>query len=231
MKKVTYKSAIPIYIAAAVWLLAGIIFPKLLLTIPGLLVVAVLSGAAWFLSGKLFPGRTVEVREEISTGDAQLDKSIAEARDRLENLRKANDAIDDPGISKALDRMTKAGEQTFRELGRDPKKYSLVRRFMSYYLPTSEKLMEQYQVLMKTDTRGENIQSSMERVENSMEIIAGAFENCADKLFADSEMDIDTDIQVLKTMLSGDDLIKDSAPAAPAADDAGQGIKLTLGGK
>ena len=234
MKKVTYKSAIPIYIAAAVWLVMGLIFPKFLLGVGGLIVTAVLSAAAWFGSKRFFPDRVEEVREEITTGDKQLDQNIAQARDRLEKLRQANAAIDHPEISRNLDRMTVAGEQIFKELGRDPRKYSMVRRFMSYYLPTSEKLMEQYQLLMNTDTKGEKIQSSMKQVESSLGMIADAFEKCADNLFADSEMDIDTDIQVMKTMLSGDELITDETNAAfkgVAQPGESEGIKLTLGGK
>ena len=231
MKKVHIQSAMPIFIAAAVWLLLGLIAPKFLLGIVGLLVTAALSALAWFFSRKLFPGRDVEVEEKVTTGDAQLDKEIEEGRKRLENLRKANAAIENPEITRNLDRMTVAGEQIFRELGRAPKKASLVRRFMSYYLPTSEKLMEQYQVLMSAGTKGENIQSAMTRVENSTGIIADAFEKCADNIFASEELDIDSDIQVLKTLMAGDAMTNDtvSSPFKASGDDT-PGKGLTLGG-
>ncbi len=246
MKKVHIKSAIPIYLAAALWLLVGLIAPKLLLKLPGLLVTAALSVAAYFVGSKLFPGR--EVEEQITTGDAAVDREIAVARERLENLRRANEAIPDPEITGNLDRMYKAGAQIFKELGRDPKKVALVRRFMNYYLPTSEKLMEQYQVLMNVDTKGENITSAMGTIERSLGFAANAFEKCADNLYKDDEMDIDAEIKVMQTMLTGDNLIKtemnsiretsgqaaaQAAPAAPAEDDTPatkEGIKLTLGG-
>ena len=247
MKKVHIKSAIPIYFAAALWLLVGLIFPKALLKLPGLLIVAALSVAAYFVGTKLFPGR--EVEEEITTGDAAVDREIAVARERLENLRKANEAIPDPQITSNLDRMVKAGGQIFKELGRDPKKVALVRRFMNYYLPTSEKLMEQYQVLMNAETKGENITSAMSTIERSLGFAANAFEKCADNLYKDDEMDIDAEIKVMQTMLSGDNLIKtdmnsirdvesrpapeaQAAPAAPAEEEktTKEGIKLTLGG-
>lgn len=247
MKKVHIKSAIPIYFAAALWLLVGLIFPKALLKLPGLLIVAALSVAAYFVGTKLFPGR--EVEEEITTGDAAVDREIAVARERLENLRKANEAIPDPEITGNLDRMVKAGQQIFKELGRDPRKIALVRRFMNYYLPTSEKLMEQYQVLMNAPSKGENITSAMKTIESSMELAANAFEKCADNLYKDDEMDIDAEIKVMQTMLSGDNLIKtdmnsirdvesrpapgvQAAPAAPAEEEktTKEGIKLTLGG-
>lgn len=250
MKKVHIKSAIPIYIAAAIWLLFGLLFPKLLMKLPGLLVTAVLSAAGYFVGSKLFPGREVEVQEKITTGDAAVDREIDVARQRLENLRRANEAIQDPEITKNLDRMYTSGQQIFKELGRDPRKIALVRRFMNYYLPTSEKLMEQYQVLMNAPTKGENITSAMKTIESSLGLAANAFEKCADNLYKDDEMDIDAEIKVMQTMLTGDDLIKtqmndirataqaaSGAPAAPAEQAPAEeekttkeGIRLTLGG-
>jgi len=247
MKKVHIKSAIPIYIAAAVWLLVGLIFPKFLMKLPGLLVTAALSVGAYFGGSALFPGRDVE--QMITTGDAAVDREIEVARQRLENLRKANEAIPDPQISKELDRMYASGQQIFNELSRNPKKVALVRRFMSYYLPTSEKLMEQYQILMNASTKGENITSAMKTIESSLGLAANAFEKCADNLYRDDEMDIDAEIKVMQTMLSGDNLIKtdmnsirdavsapapaaEAEPAVPAEEEKAtkEGIRLTLGG-
>ena len=148
--------------------------------------------------------------------------------------------------------MYASGEQIFNELRRDPRKIALVRRFMNYYLPTSEKLMEQYRELAGAPVKGENIQSAMTRIESSMGVVADAFDKCADNLFKDDEMDIDAEIKVMQTMLSGDNLIKtemnslqdvvaqaaNAAQAEPVAQTepaeaeqtTREGIKLTLGG-
>ena len=252
MKKVHIKSAIPIYIAAAVWLVMGLIFPKLLMKLPGLLVTVALSVGGYFVGSKLFPGREVEVQEKITTGDAAVDREIEVARQRLENLRKANEAIPDAQITDNLNRMYASGEQIFNELRRDPRKIALVRRFMNYYLPTSEKLMEQYQVLMNAPAKGQNVTSAMQTIESSLGLAASAFEKCADNLYKDDEMDIDAEIKVMQTMLSGDNLIKtemnslqdvvaqdaNTAQAEPVAQaepaeaeqTTKEGIKLTLGG-
>ena len=240
MKKVHVKSAIPIYIAAAVWLLMGLVFPKLLLKLPGLIVAVILSVAGYFIGSKLFPGRVIEVEEKIETGDAQLDRDIEEGRARLENLRQANAAIPDPSISAALDRMTRAGDQIFQALGKEPQKVTMVRRFMSYYLPTAEKLMEQYRQLYAAPVKGENITSAMRRIEGSINMIADAFDKCADNLYRDNEMDIDAEIQVMKTMLTGDSLIENASgirrganqaavPPQATQDDDEREIRLTLG--
>lgn len=240
MKKVHLKSAIPIYIAAAVWLLAGLIFPKFLMKIPGFCATIALSCASYVVGSRLFPGRDITVEEKIETGDAQLDRDIADGRARLERLKAANVEIPHPGITQNLDRMTKAGDQIFRELGRDPRKVTLVRRFMNYYLPTAEKLMEQYKLLSAAQVKGENIESAMRRIESSMGMIADAFDKCADNLFKDDEMDIDAEIQVMKTMLTGDSLLENAAndirgaakatEAEEKKDDGEREIRLTLGG-
>ena len=217
MKKVHLKSAIPIYIAAAVWLLAGLIFPKALMGLVGFVATAALSCAGYAVGSKLFPGRDITVEEKIETGDAKLDRDIAEGRAQLEKLREANAAIPDPGITANLNRMTKAGEQIFKVLGQEPQKDTMVRRFMSYYLPTAEKLMAQYRTLSETSVKGENIESAMKRIESSMGMIADAFEKCADNLFKDSEMDIDAEIKVMKTMLTGDALLENAANSIRSA--------------
>lgn len=240
MKKVHLKSAIPIYIAAAVWLLMGLVFPKFLMKIPGFCATIAMSCAGFVVGSRLFPGRDITVEEKIETGDAKLDRDIAEGRARLERLREVNAEIPDPGITKSLGRMTRAGDQIFKELGRDPKKVTLVRRFMSYYLPTAEKLMEQYKLLYANEVKGENIESAMKRIESSVGMIADAFDKCADNLFKDEEMDIDAEIKVMETLLSGDNLYentvnnirtaaKDASDAAKK-DDGEREIKLTLGG-
>ena len=152
----------------------------------------------------------------------------------------ANGEISDPGITKNLDRMNAAGEQIFKVLGKEPGKVTLVRRFMSYYLPTAEKLMEQYRELSGTQVKGENITSAMKRIESSVSMIADAFDKCADNLYKDNEMDIDAEIQVMKTMLTGDSLLENAvndirsvqraATPEEKPEDGAREIKLTLGG-
>ena len=43
-------------------------------------------------------------------------------------------------------------------------------------------------------------------MENSLEMIATAFERQLDNLYKDKSLDIETDIQVLETMMAGDGL-------------------------
>ena len=206
MKKKIIKSAIPIYGAAAVWLLLGLICPRMLLKLWFLLLTAALSAGAYFALSRVFKGREVEVREAARSGDREIDALIEEGRRQLDSLKAANDAIPDPGISRNLDRMVRAGEEIFKVLERETNQAQAVRRFMNYYLPTADKLMTSYRLMMETDSPGENIAHAMKSVESSLEMIATAFERQLDNLYKDKSLDIETDIQVLETMMAGDGL-------------------------
>lgn len=208
MKTKKIRSAIPIYAAAAVWLLLGLICPKMLLKGWFLMLAAVLSAAAYWGASQLFPGRVIEVREHADSGDAKLDGLIEEGRHRLDNLIVANKAISNADISLNLDRMVSAGEEIYRLLEKDTSKAEAVRKFMNYYLPTADKLMASYRMMMESENRGENITQAMHSIENSLGMIADAFEKQLNNLYADRKLDIETDIDVLETMLAGDGLLK-----------------------
>lgn len=206
MKKKRIKSAIPIYGGAAVWLALGLICPGMLLKGWFLPVAAALSAAAYFGLGRAFPGREVEVREAARSGDKTIDALIEEGRAKLDSLKAANAAIPDAEISRRLDRMVNAGEEIFKVLERDTSKAQAVRRFMNYYLPTADKLMSSYRLMMESASGGENIAHAMQSVENSLGMIADAFEKQLDNLYKDRKLDIETDIEVLETMMAADGL-------------------------
>jgi len=107
--------------------------------------------------------------------------------------------------------MEKAGEEIFRLLERETRQANAVRRFMNYYLPTADKLVQNYLQIKATGAAGENIDRAMQSVENSLGMIADAFEKQLDNLYKDKALDIETDIDVLETMMAGDGLVPNEA--------------------
>ena len=107
MKKVRIRSAAPIYMAAAVWALVGIIRPGMLLKMGTLAITILLSAAAYFAGTKIFKDKVIEVREPVSTGNAEIDRQIAESRKSLDALTVYDAKIPDPTVSKYLERMHK----------------------------------------------------------------------------------------------------------------------------
>ena len=101
--------------------------------------------------------------------------------------------------------MIAAGDKIFLALEKQPRESQQVRKFMNYYLPTSVKLLDTYRTL-STAGGGQNIQTSMQSIENSMGMVADAFEKQLDRLYADDQLDINAEISALETMMAADGL-------------------------
>lgn len=214
MKTRLIRSAVPIYIAAAVWILYGLVLP--LYKISHILMAAGISVVAYLVAGRFFPGRKVE--EELTTGDSQIDRELSENMENLKKLREANQEITSPVITEQLDRMEKAGKAILSAVAEKPERAGQVRKFMKYYLPTTTKLLEQYKTMYAVDAKGEHITKAMQSVENSLGLIAAAFEKQLDQLYRDEAVDMTSDVQVLETMMAGDGLTTEGIKKAMKED-------------
>ena len=225
MKKKRIKSAIPIYLAAAVWLLTGLIKPSMMLHVSMLALTTALSAGAYAVGSKLFPGKVVEVRECADTGDAELNRQIEEGRRQLDNLRAHNDQLPDPVISEKLDRMVSAGNAILNALEEKPARLSEVRRFMNYFLPTAEKLVASYVVFEQAPVKGENVCAAMKSVEDSLSMVADAFEKQYDSLYRNESYNVEAEVKVMETLLKGQGL---TAAADFGSEKAEEKTKPTL---
>lgn len=202
MKTVKIKSAIPIYLSALTWILFGLFSP--IYEWKFLLLTTCCSIVVYWVSSVFLPGRTIEAAEKVETGDREIDRQIEEGMNTLIRLKSANDAIAEETVSQNLDRMVAAGEKIFAALREDLSRASQVRKFMNYYLPTTDKLIAQYRNLRSSGSRGENVIGAMRSIEKSLGMIADAFEKQLDSLYKHEALDIQTDIDVLEAMLSAD---------------------------
>ena len=89
---------------------------------------------------------------------------------------------------------------------RQPEKQYQIRRFLNYYLPTTLKLLDNYIYL---DGKGtENAQNIQSSVENSLEMIAAAFESLHNQLLRSNAIDITSEIQAMETIFASDGLAR-----------------------
>ena len=228
MKKIVHKSAVPIYAAAAVWVLYAAMFP--LHRVMHFVLVALASAAVYFVAGIFCPPVVEEVAEKpVRTGDEELDQMIAESKLALSELRRLDDAIEDETISAQIRRMEEISGKIFGHVRQNPEKLPQIRRFMNYYLPTAMKILNAYDLMDEQAVAGENVKGTMERVENIMETIVEAFEKQLDALFGAEALDISTDITVLENMLAREGLTEDALHKKKKDDDeTSGGIQLEL---
>lgn len=155
------------------------------------------------------PKKEPEPQKKSSTGNPEVDRIIDEGHGYLRQLREANDAIPDEALSADIDRMERASADIFNYIAKHPEKAPQIRKFMSYYLPTTLKLLHSYEHLSKQSVKGENITSTMFNIAGMMHTVADAFEKQLDSLFTDEAMDISADITVFETMLKQEGFVED----------------------
>ena len=121
-------------------------------------------------------------------------------------IRKLNDDIDDEVMSQKIDRIGEITGKIFAYQKQNPNRAGQLRSFLSYYLPTTLKILKAYARMEEQGVEGENIRSAKARIEGMMDKVVEGFEKQLDRLFQDDAMDIATDVQVLERMLEKDGL-------------------------
>ncbi len=239
MKKIVHKSAVPLYVAAVVWVLYALLFP--LYRVVHFAIVIIASALVYLVAKALCPDIVEEVKVEEkprSTGNEALDKMIVDGKLAISEMKRLNENIQDETISRQIDRLEEISSKIFAQVQSEPKKLPQIRKFMNYYLPTTLKLLNAYDRMGDQGVSGENISGTMKRVEDMMDTIVQAFEKQLDSLFGAEALDISTDITVLDNMMVREGLVDDmlhrtagaekKTADAPAEEEETGGITLEL---
>ena len=143
-----------------------------------------------------------------ATVDDKVAKVLQEGREYISVIRKCNDEIPGEEMSQKLDKLEFLVTRIFARVEEEPALASDMQKMLSYYLPTTQKLLEAYRDLDKQDVQVKNISETKTEIEKTMDTINLACEGFLDDLFRDRAWDIQSDITVLNTMLKQDGYIK-----------------------
>ena len=195
---------LPIYFAALVWLVGGIVLP--LYRLWALALTALLSAAAYVVGGRLCPKRVQRIEQPFMTGSEDADAMLTSVQGHLASLQRLNEQIPDDGLSDAIRRMETAGKSILDEVEQHPEKARDIRRFANYYLPDAVKILTTYAKMEQQGVKGENADALRAEVEKNAAAIAAAFENQLDALYSAEVLDIGADLDVLKSLMKGQGL-------------------------
>jgi len=146
------------------------------------------------------------VKPEPEEEKSKADSDVSEENRILTEIRAVNDDIDDPEMSRKIDRIGEIASKIFAYQKQNPGKDAQLRSFLSYYLPTTLKILRAYAQMEEQGVEGENIRAAKERIEGMMDKVVEGFEKQLDRLFQDKAMDVSTDVEVLERMLEKDGL-------------------------
>ena len=219
MAKIVTKSVAPVYTVAVVWLLWGLFLPLYaswhFAAVLGVSLAAFLvAKRVWPDKVRMIPDPRQERRAEAakaeapaapkaeSSGNPELDALLKERDRALSEMHRLNESIKDKKISDQIDHMEAVTKKIIAHVVEKPEKLSQIRRFLSYYLPTTLKLLNAYDRMDSAGVSGANIDGTMGKIESMMDTIVAAFDRQLDALFGDEALDISTDITVMEQMLS-----------------------------
>ena len=142
-----------------------------------------------------------------------LPAGVQEVLDRgnafIAEIRRCNDAIPGEEISAKIDRMELIVRRIFQRAKSNPEIIPDLKKMMDYYLPMTVKLLNAYAEMDAQPVQGETIRASKKEIEGTLDTLNLAFEKLLDELFADTALDISSDISVLNTLLAQEGLTGD----------------------
>lgn len=204
MREVRTKSTIPIYGFAAVWLIYCLFFP--LYRLWHFVILAVVSIAAYFVLSKIFPGKVEYIEEPKTTGNPDHDALLCEGETAVAEMKRIYASVSDPAVKSKISRLIELTDKIFKDLLDDPDDYKMIKRFSTYFLPTTIKLLNAYDRMGDINAYGDNINATKQRITDILDTTIKAYEKQYDALFANQALDIETDITVLENMLKKEGL-------------------------
>jgi len=209
MIEIKKKSVVPLYGTAAVCVLYCLI-ANLHVTWQFVMLIAIGLISYGFLA-MLFPGSCTQVKADekpVSTGDEKVDALLKDGKNSVAEMRLLSEKMPNQEVKAKSDNLVNITEQIFNKLQSEPGVYNQVKRFSDFYLPTSVKLLGAYDSFGQSGVEGDNITSTMERINKALDTILPSYKKFYDSLFEDKALDIETDISVMETMLKRDGLLE-----------------------
>ena len=151
---------------------------------------------------ELAKAREAAMKKAGDAAKAEAARQSASLYDQLlYQIRDVNSRIPGEKMTDEINQIESITKEIFDIVQKEPKKRGKIDKFMSYYLPTTLKLLEHYASLDKAPSGGENIDRSKKSIENAMESIVEGFKNQLDNLYKNDTLDIETDIDVMVQMM------------------------------
>ena len=191
-------AGLPFIAAGAVWFILALILPIYKLYA---LILTVAIAAAAFVSlnfkrrkqlEELPPAPPVKVRAE------EMAKKIDACR---QTLLSQQQQIKSETLSNTVGSMAITMDLIADEVEKDPKDRNKVRKLANHYTAMITGLVDKYIQLEAQGAEGENIRSSMERIEEGLSGADKALKRILDDMFSDDAMEVSADITVLEQLL------------------------------
>jgi 5-bromo-4-chloroindolyl phosphate hydrolysis protein len=149
-----------------------------------------------------------ELRIELSGVEkAEYDKIMQEGEAKVDAIEQARKKIKNTSVQKKVSEAIQTARSIFDNLRKDPKDIRAARRFLSYYLDVTDKIIHRYVDLQQhTDIDSSEVNNTMKKIEDVLDGITATFKKQLEKMLQDDMLDIDTEIDLLKQTMKAEGL-------------------------
>ncbi len=219
------RSLAPLYVFAIIWLFSSVAFP--LYELWGILLTLGLCSLGAFIAGKASAKRAMKKEKEAAEAAAakaaaeaakhpkkksygpEVDPILEEGNRALSEMGRLYMSIKDPEVRGKINEIMRITDKITQDAIDDPKDIPQIKKFMNYYLPTTLKLLNSYDRMSALGIEGENLDRSMKNINEMLDAAIEAYKKRLDSLFENQALDIETDIEVMNTMLAREGLAGD----------------------
>ena len=139
----------------------------------------------------------------------EIDPIIQEGNRALSEMGRLYMSIKDPEVRQKINELMRITDKIMQDAIADPSDIPQIKKFMNYYLPTTIKLLNAYDRMSAQGIEGENLGKSMTSINEMLDAAIVAYKKRLDSLFENQALDIETDIEVMNTMLAREGLSGD----------------------
>lgn len=139
----------------------------------------------------------------------EIDPILEEGNRALAEMGRLYSSIKDPEVRTKINELMRVTDKITQDAIADPLDIPQIKKFLNYYLPTTIKLLNAYDRMSAQGIQGENLDKSMKSINEMLDAAIDAFKKQLDSLFANQALDIETDIEVMNTMLAREGLSGD----------------------
>lgn len=142
---------------------------------------------------------------ESLPGGEEMQKLLEDARADLLRIERAVRAIAASDVRRDGEELYAAGMRILDYLKENPDKIKLARRFFTYYLDTTAKILERYVEFQNTGLHSEEVEHILTKTAETLPVLNRAFEGQFTHLMQGELMDVEADLELLKSTLKMED--------------------------
>lgn len=153
--------------------------------------------------------REAQKKQSTAAHAPQVQEVLDKGNAFIAEIRRCNDRITEFEISNKISRMELIVQRIFQRAASHPEIIPDLKKMMDYYLPMTVKLLNAYADMDAQPIQGETIRASKLEIAQTLDTLNLAFEKLLDSVFADTALDVSSDISVLQTLLAQEGLTDD----------------------